>query len=171
MDETWGNPLDQSPTMWNHCKVEQAERVKQACFGVGVWSQWRHHLKSLGQSGEHIATKSSLLRHLLNLKVLPTSKALKLYIALSFYFLCFFLFFLAQIEYIALSSTSMTDCFALMFKWKLDKCMMNCHHPLRRSSETSTNWHLMWSIKKLCIRNKKTVEPWSSVLYYERLQL
>ena len=27
---TWGNPLDRSPTMWNHCRVVQAERAEQA---------------------------------------------------------------------------------------------------------------------------------------------
>ena len=55
---------------------------------------------------DHLSmTKSSLSRHLLNLKVLPTSKALKLYTTLS--------------------STSTTSCFAMMFKRKLGICMMN----------------------------------------------
>ena len=36
-------------------------------------------------------------------------------------------------------STSMTNCFAPMFKWKLDKCMMDCEDRLRRFSETLTN--------------------------------
>ena len=49
-------------------------------------------------------TKSNLSRHLVNLKVLPTSKALKLYTSLS--------------------STSKTNCFAPMFKRKLDICMI-----------------------------------------------
>jgi hypothetical protein len=60
-DETWGNPLDRSPmmwncckfamgngwnlgnrlfdrspTMWNRCKVEQTEHVEQAGVGAGV---------------------------------------------------------------------------------------------------------------------------------------
>ena len=120
--------------MWNHCKVEQAERAEQACVGAGVWSQWRCHPESLGQSGEHTATKSCLSRHLLILKVLPTSKALKLYTTMS--------------------STSMTNCFAPMFKWKLDKCMMNCDNYLRHFSETLTNWHWMSRVKKSCIRDK-----------------
>ena len=66
-------------------------------------------------------TKSSLSRHLLNLKVLPTSKALKLYTTMS--------------------STSTTNRFALMFKQKLYKGMMNCDGRLRCFSETSTNIH------------------------------
>ena len=64
-------------------------------------------------------TKSSLSRHLLNLKMLPTSKALKLYTTLS--------------------ATSTSNCFAPMFKWKLDKCMMNCDNCVKRFSETLTN--------------------------------
>ena len=43
--------------------------------------------------------------------------------------------------YITLSSTSTTNCFALMFKWKLDRCMMNCDNHLRCFSETLTNQH------------------------------
>ena len=50
--------------MWNHCKVEQAKRTKQAGVGIGVWSQGRHHPESLGQSGEHIVT-AHLLRELI----------------------------------------------------------------------------------------------------------
>ena len=72
-------------------------------------------------------TKSSLLRHLLNLKVLPTSKALKLYTTLS--------------------ETLTTNCFAPMFKRKLDKWMMNCDNCLRHFSETLTNRHWMSSVK------------------------
>ena len=63
--------------------------------------------------------KSSLSRHLLNLKVLQTSKALNLYTALS--------------------STLTTNYFALIFKWKLDKCMMKCNDCLRHFSKTLTN--------------------------------
>ena len=66
-------------------------------------------------------TKSNLSRHLLNLKVLLTSKALKFYTTLS--------------------STSTTNCFALMFKRKLDRCMMNCDDHFRRFSEALTNYH------------------------------
>ena len=112
--------------MWNHCKVEQAERAKQACIRVGVWSQWRC------RQGEHTATKSGLLRHLLDLKVLLTSKALELYIALS--------------------SISTTNCFAPMFRHKLDRCMMNCGDCLSLFNETLTNWHLIPSIKNSRIR-------------------
>ena len=64
-------------------------------------------------------TKSNLLKQVLNLKVLPTSKALKLYTTLS--------------------STLMADCFALMFKRMLDKFMKNCDVRLSCSSETLTN--------------------------------
>jgi hypothetical protein len=46
--------------MRNHCKVEQAERIEQAGVGARVWSQWRHHPESLGQSGECIATNHLL---------------------------------------------------------------------------------------------------------------
>ena len=113
--------------MWSHYKVEQTECAKQAGTRAGVWSQWRHHLESLGQSGEHTTTKSNLSRHLLNLKVLPTSKALKLYTIMSL--------------------TSMTSCFALMLKRKLNKCMMKCDDHLRRFNETLTNWHWISTIK------------------------
>ena len=79
-------------------------------------------------------TRSNLLRHLLNLKVLPTSKDLKLYTTLSF--------------------TLTINCFAPMFKRKLNKCMMSCDDRLRHSSETLTNWHLISSMKNSCIRDK-----------------
>ena len=59
---------DATRSMWNHCKVEQVERAEQAGARAGVWSHWRCQLESLGQSGEHTATKSSLLRYLVNLK-------------------------------------------------------------------------------------------------------
>jgi hypothetical protein len=72
--------------------------------------------------------------HLLNLKVLPTSKALKLYMALSL--------------------TSTTNCFASMLKQKLEKCMMNCNDRLRRFNETLTNRHSMPSIKNSCTCDK-----------------
>ena len=78
--------------------------------------------------------KSSLTRRWLNLKVLLTSKALKLYTTLSL--------------------TLMTDCFAPMCKRKLDKCMMNCDDRLRCFSEMLTNWHWMSSKKIACIRGK-----------------
>ena len=38
-----------------------------------------------------------------------------------------------------LSSTSNTNCFAPMFKQKLDRCLMDCDDRLRRLSETLTN--------------------------------
>ena len=63
--------------------------------------------------------KCSLSRHLMNLKVLPTAKALKLYTSLS--------------------STSKTNCFAPMVKRKLDICMMNCNNCLRPFNKTFTN--------------------------------
>ena len=126
--------LDRSPTMWNRCKVEQAECGEQAGFGAGVGSWWRCHPESMGRSGERTATKSNLSRYLLNLKVRPTSNALKLYTTLS--------------------STSTTYFFAPMFKGKLDRCIMNCDNRLRRFNETLTNWHLMSSIKSSCICNE-----------------
>ena len=112
--------------MWNHCKVEQVERIEQACTKAGVWSQWRSHLESLGESGEHTAPKSNLSRHLWKLEVLPTSKALKLYTTLS--------------------STLTTNCFAPMFKQKLDICMMNRDDRLRRFS---------WNVNKLTFNVKQ----------------
>ena len=77
--------------------------------------------------------KSSLSRHLLNLKVLLTLRALKLYTSLS--------------------STSTTNCFTPMFKRKLDRHMMNCDNRLRCLSETLTNWHWMLSVKNSSIRD------------------
>ena len=44
--------------------------------------------------------------------------------------------------------TSSTNYFAPMFKWKLNRCMMNCDDCLRRFSETSTNRQRMSSIQK-----------------------
>ena len=78
--------------------------------------------------------KSNLSRHWLNLKVLQTSKALKLYTILS--------------------SISVTNCFAPMFKRKLDKCMINYDNQFRRFNEMLTNWHWMSSGKNACIRDK-----------------
>ena len=49
--------------------------------------------------------------------------------------------------YTTLSTISTTNCFAPMFKRKLDKCLMNCNDRLRRFSETLTNWHWMSSVK------------------------
>ena len=64
-------------------------------------------LETMRIEEEHLSMmKSSLSRHLLNRKLLPTSKALKLYTTLSL--------------------TSTANCFASMFKRKQDKCMMNC---------------------------------------------
>ena len=126
-DETWANPLHQTSTMWNHCNVEKTKCTKQAGTRARVWSQWRHHPESLGQSWEHTATNSNLLRHLLNLKVLLTSKAFKFYTTLS--------------------STSTTNCFAPMFKHNMNRHMMNCNNCLRRFIETLTNWH-WFSINK-----------------------
>ena len=59
------------------------------------------------------------------MKVLPTSKALKLYTTLS--------------------STPTTDCFASMFERKLDRCMMNCDDRF----ET-----FYWNINKLTLNVK-----------------
>ena len=53
-----------------------------------------------------------------------------------------------------MSSTSTTNCFAPMFKWEWDKCVMNCNSRLRRVNETLTNWHWMSSVKKSRIRRK-----------------
>ena len=60
-----------------------------------------------------------LIKTFMNLKVLPTSKALKLYTTLF--------------------STSMTNCFVMVFKRKLDKRMMNCDDHLRCFIETLIN--------------------------------
>ena len=120
--------------MWNPCKVEKTERAKQAGTGAGLWKQWRCHPENLGQLGEHSATKSNLLRHLLNLKVLLTSKALKLYTTLF--------------------STLTTHCFAPMFKQKLSRCMMNYDDWLRRFINMSTNWYWISIVKISCICGK-----------------
>ena len=66
-----------------------------------------------------IDDKIQFSKTFMNLKVPPTSKALKLYIALS--------------------STLMANCFVMMFKQKLDKCVMNCDDHLRCFLETLTN--------------------------------
>ena len=66
-----------------------------------------------------LMTKSNILRQLLNLKVPPTSNALK--------------------PYTTLSSTSMTTCFAPRFKQKLDNCMMNCNDRSRLFNDILTN--------------------------------
>ena len=84
---------------------------------------------------QRIICCKSLSRHLLNLKMLPTSKPLKLYTTL----------FL----------TSTTNCFASVFKRKLPNiCMMNCDDRLRRFNGTLTNYHWMSSVKKSCICGK-----------------
>ena len=51
-------------------------------------------------------------------------------------------------------STSTTNCFAPMFRQKLDICMMNRDDHLRRLSETLTNWHWMPSVKNSCLCDK-----------------
>ena len=56
--------------------------------------------------------------------------------------------------YTTLSLTSTTNCFAPMFKQKLDRCMINCDDRLRHFSETLTNWDSMSSIKNSCIRDR-----------------
>ena len=71
--------------------------------------------------------KSSLSRCLLKLKVQPTSKILKLYTTISL--------------------TLTTNCFTLMFKWKLDKCIMNSDNHLRRFGESLYN-KLILNIKR-----------------------
>ena len=63
----------------------------------------------IGDKIQHIET-------FVEFEVLPTSKALKLYATLS--------------------STSTTNCFAMMFKWKLNNCMINCIDCLRRYNGT-----------------------------------
>jgi hypothetical protein len=84
---------------------------------------------------QRIICCESLSRHLLNMKVLLPSKALKLYTTLS--------------------STSTTNCFAPMFKRKLSNiCMMNCDDRLRCFNETLTHWHWMSNVTNSCIRGK-----------------
>ena len=60
------------------------------------------------------------IKTFMNLKVLLTSKALKLYTTL-------------------FSCRVLTNCFVMMFKRKLNKCMMNCDDHLRCFIETLTN--------------------------------
>ena len=76
---------------------------------------------------------SSVSRHLLNMKVPPTSRALKLYTTLS------------------------SNCFALVFKRKPDWCVMDCDDCLRRFSKTLTNWHWMSSVKKFLHSRQTTL--------------
>jgi hypothetical protein len=83
-----------------------------------IWKVWNNHVNIL----QRISCCESLLRYLLNLKVLLTSKALMLYTTLS--------------------STSTTNCFAPMFKRKRSNiCMMNYNDHLRCFNETLTKWH------------------------------
>ena len=63
--------------------------------------------------------ETNLSRHLLNLRVLLTSEFLKLYTTQS--------------------STSTTNCFAPMFKQKLDICMLKSDNHLKHFGETLTN--------------------------------
>ena len=79
-------------------------------------------------------TKSSFSRHLANLKVLPTPKALKLYTTSS--------------------SASKTNRFAPTFRQKLDKCTMNCDDGLKPFNKTFTNRHCMSSVKNSCVHEK-----------------
>ena len=69
-----------------------------------------------------------------NMKVLPVSKALKLYTTLT--------------------STLTTNAFAPMFKHKLDRCIMNCDDRWRRFNETLAKGHWMSSLKNSCIHGK-----------------
>ena len=67
--------------------------------------------------------------------------------------------------YIALLSTSTSNCFAPMFKRKLDKCTMNCDDRLRHFNKTLTNQHWMSCAQNSCIHGKCHVqtikcEPW-----------
>ena len=88
-------------------------------YFVGMMRTLMKFWKRCESKKNHLSmTKSSLSRHLVNLKVLPTSTALKLYTSLS---------------------TSKTNCFAQMFKRKLDICMKNCDDRLKRFSKTFTN--------------------------------
>ena len=63
-------------------KLSKPKSTEQADTRAGVWNQWRCHPESYGNDTNWRTTsmtKSNLLRHLLNLKVLPASKALKFY--------------------------------------------------------------------------------------------
>ena len=130
---TWAKPNDvKSLQSW----------ASRMCWANGRWGQstklvgaipkvWDNEENILQQ----IVCCESLSRHLLNLKVLVPSKALKLYTTLSL--------------------TSTTNCFAPMFKRKLSNiCMMNCNDRLRCFNETLTNWHWMSNVTNSCICEK-----------------
>lgn len=85
--KTWDNPLDRSAPMWNHFQVEQAKRTEQADdannkeYHVVVIEDVDEVLETVKLRKNHLLImKSSLSR--LNWKVLPTTKALKLYTTL-----------------------------------------------------------------------------------------
>ena len=100
------------------------------------WSMRQEYEVSEGtiQKSSLLMMKSSLLRHLLNSKVLLTSMVLKLYTALS--------------------STSTTNYFAMMLKQKLDRCVMKCNDRLRHFCKMLINWHWMASLKNSWIHGK-----------------
>ena len=95
-----------------------------------IWKVWDNRENIL----QRVICCTSLSKHLLNLKVLQTSKALKLYTTLF--------------------STLTTNFFALMLKQKLDSCMIKCDDRLRRFSKMLANQHWMSSVEYSCIRGK-----------------
>ena len=104
------------------------------CRASGRWDGSMKSLKASSGNPAYRWRNPVLLRHLLNLKALPTSKALQLYTTLS--------------------STSTTNSFAPIFKRKMNICMMNCDNCLRRFSKMLTNWRWMSSVKNSYIRDK-----------------
>ena len=132
---TWLKPNDvKSLQSW----ASQMRRASRRWSGStkSVKAPFEKFWKRCELKKNHLSmTKSNLSRHLPNLKVLPTSKTLKLYTTLS--------------------STSTTNCFAPpMFKRKLDRCMMNRDNHLRHFNKTLINCRWMSSVKNSCIHDK-----------------
>ena len=101
------------------------QQIVLCCYAGGHWWSSRNDAKWRGTTYRWRNLAPS--KHLLNLNVLPTSKALKLYTTLSL--------------------ISTTNCVAPMYKRKLDNYMMNCGDRFKRFNETLTNWHWMSSVK------------------------
>ena len=113
--------------------------VLLCCWTLLKFWKWRelkkYHL---------LMTKSSLSRHLMNMKVLLTSMAFKMYTTLPL--------------------ISMINCFYSMSKRKMNTCTMNCHNRLRSFSETLTIWHWMSSVNKWLCKTCFKQQSWTLIL-------
>ena len=98
--------------MWEHCKVEQAERVKQA--GTFDDTNNEEYCDVMLEDVDEVMKTMRIEEEPLVDDEIQHAEKFHLYTTLS--------------------STPTTNCFAPMFK-----CMMNCDNSLRRLSETLTN--------------------------------